>query len=559
MILDPAVRTAMPAYQSHRPDVALRRSDDPVVALGADVMGPALHAFSEWIAHEARALADKLGRPVRPLFLLRDSYLPFRCFDAMFPRFEARAVEFSRFVAVRAALHDREALAAYLHDHLDRLPLETLARQFMLEGPEWRQVMRRGTDAEQRAEFARLVLHPSLARRVVARSTKFADKLIGHLAAAGVQPGDAVMLVDIGYRGTVQELLTPVLEKRLGLSVAGRYLFLRETQLSGLDKSGMIDVRRHDTRTIHAMTVCVGVIEQLCNLSQGSTIDFDQDGAPIREALDIKATQSATRAAVQQACLEYVAAAGKAYHRPCPTDTLDNRVQAATAILARLMFLPSAAEVALFENFDQDINQGTHQTMRLLDSADATTGLRRHGPSYMNDVKRMYVPAEIQRHGLPLNLSLLSTMRFALDFRTADFETGGVPVSVILADATDHTLVDLDATPTTDGYYRILVPVGAGRMTAAIQIGRLWRHFQFDSAEFHSFDDMKSGRRDRGIAATVVPDALTQLAPGIYDATPEGMLIVAPPPVASEGPMLLSVVFRPLGWRDEAAVDRLAA
>jgi len=558
MILDPTVRAAQPTYQPHRPAVAMRRSDDPVVALGADVMGPSLHTFAEWIADEARTLAATIGKPVRPLFMLRDGYLPFRCFDAMFPDMGARAVELSRFVAVRASLHDREALTAYLHDQLDRLPIETLARQFMLEGPEWRQVLRRGTDAEQRAEFAKLVLHPGLARRIVARSTKFADKLIGHLAAAGVEPGDAVMLVDIGYRGTVQELLTPMLERRLGLTVAGRYLFLRETQLSGLDKRGMIDARRHDTRAVHAMAICVGVVEQLCNVSQGSTIDFDGQGAPIREDLDIKATQSATRSAVQQACLDYVATAGATFHRPCPTDTLDNRVKAATAILARLMFLPSTAEVALFEHFDQDINQGTQQTMRLLDADDATTGLRRHGPSYMNDVGRMYVPAEIQRHGLPLNLSLLSTMRLALDLKTTDFEAGGVDVPVILADATDHSLVDLAATPTSEGYYRILVPVGAGRLTAAIQVGRQWQHLQIDGAYFHTIADFQSGRRDRGIAAAVVADAMTQIAPDIYDATPEGMLIVTPPPVADPVPMVLSVVLRPLTWRN-ATVDGAVA
>lgn len=552
MILDPAARAAQPVYQSHRPDVAMRRNNDPVVALGADVMGPALHTFAEWVAEEAQTLAAQLGKPVRPLFLLRDGHLPFRCFDALFPEMEARAVEISRFVAVRASMHDRAALADYVHDQLDRLPLETLARQFMLEESEWRGAMRRATDAEQRAEFARLVLHPSIARRIVARSTKFADKLIAHLAAAGVQPDGAIMLVDIGYRGSVQELLTPMLQKRMGLSVAGRYLFLRETQLSGLDKRGMVDVRTHDTRTVHAMAVCVGVVEQLCNVSQGSTIDFDQNGDPVREALDIKATQSATRSAVQQACLDYVTTAGASFHRPCPTNTLDNRVRAATAILARLMFLPSSAEVTLFEDFDQDINQGTRQTARLLDTADATTGLRRHGPSYMNDVQRMYVPAEIQRHGLPLNLSLLSTMRLALDLKTSDFETGAISVPVILADATEHMQVDLPATPTADGYCRILIPVGTGRPTAAIQVGQRWRQLQFDAAHFHTLDDLKTGRRDRGIAAAVMTDAATQLAPDIYDLTPEGLIVIAPPAFAHREPMVLSVVLRPLRSRDDA-------
>ena len=95
-------------------------------------------------------------------------------------------------------------------------------------------------------------------------------------------------------------------------------------------------------------------------------------------------------------------------------------------------------------------------------------------------------------------------------------------------------------------------------MTAAIQVGQLWQHFQFDTAEFHSLDDLKTGRRDRALVATVVPDAVNQLAADIYDAAPQGMLIVAPPPVASDSPMVLSVVLRPLSWRDDAARGALS-
>ena len=510
MILDPTVRAAVPTYQFHRADVAMRHDDDPVIALGRDVMGPALHTFSSWIADEVASLSDRLGKPVRPLFLMRDGYLPFACFDAMFPELGAHAVELSRFVASRASLHNRDAVAEYVYDQLDKLPLETLARQLMLHGHEWQSVLRHKTDKAQRTAFARLALSPNLVRQIVARSARFADKLIAHLAATGVGPGNAVMLVDIGYKGTVQELLTPMLEDRLGLTVAGRYLFLRETQLSGLDKRGMIDVRTVDTRTVHALAVCVGVVEQLCNISQGSTIDFDAKGTPVRESLDIKATQSATRSIVQNACLDYINTAGTGTHRRAPSDTLANRVQASAGILARLMFLPSAAEVALFEDFDQDINQGTRQTARLLDAGDATIGLRRHGMSYMNDVTRMYVPAEIQRHGLPLNLSLFNTMRLALDLRTTDYETGGVSIAVILADATDQTLLDVTATPTADGYYRILVPVGAGRFTAAIPVGQMWEHVQVEDARFQRIEDLRKGRRGVGIAATVMTDAMVE-------------------------------------------------
>src|SRR3546814_2383046 len=93
----------------------------------------------------------------------------------------------------------------------------------------------------------------------------------------------------------------------------------------------------------------------------------------------------------------------------------------AGAILARLLFLPQAQEVAIFETFDHDVNLGTNDLVKLLDIEASAEGLRRRGLSYLNDVGRMYLPGELQAHGLPLNLSLFSVSRLGLDLRSSDF------------------------------------------------------------------------------------------------------------------------------------------
>src|SRR3546814_19175218 len=90
--------------------------------------------------------------------------------------------------------------------------------------------------------------------------------MMANLAAAGVTHGDAIMLVDIGYNGTVQNMLEPLFAARMNLTVAGRYLFLREESLSGRDKRGFIDVRHYDCRTVHALSNCVAGIETVCNI-----------------------------------------------------------------------------------------------------------------------------------------------------------------------------------------------------------------------------------------------------------------------------------------------------
>src|SRR3546814_16976316 len=104
--------------------------------------------------------------------------------------------------------------------------------------------------------------------------------MMAHLAAAGVTHGDAIMLVDIGYNGTVQNMLEPLFAARMNLTVAGRYLFLREESLSGRDKRGFLDVRPYDCRPVHALSNCVPVIEQVCHIAQAPTTDYTADDPP---------------------------------------------------------------------------------------------------------------------------------------------------------------------------------------------------------------------------------------------------------------------------------------
>lgn len=553
-LIDAAARVTRPVLQPHRAAVALRACDDPAFVLGHDVLGPAMHGFALWLKRELDEMAARLGRPVRPLFLMRDGFLPMQVFQALFPDAGAAPVELSRTVSVRASLTDDRALDEYLGEWLDRLSLAKLARQMMLFGREVAKPLALGDTPSGRRAFARAVREPQLRRRIAERAATFGDKLLAHLRTAGVERGDAVMLVDLGYNGTVQNLVTPLLEGRGGLAVAGRYLVLREGQCTGLDKRGMLDVRGYEHRTLHAVLSSIAVLEQMCNVTAGSTIDFAADGTPVREAGDAKAAQHAIRDSVQAACLAYVAGAGGGAVRPATSDDTEARVQAAAAALARLAFLPSADEVALLEAFHHDANMGSAQVEPLFDAERAAAGLRRHGLPYLDDAPCMYRPGELQRHGVPMMLSLFASARFALDLRATDFATGGVAVPVVLLGGAGGAVVEKIAYPTINGFYRLEVPVAPGQVPG-VQFGRSCEWLQVEEVSYLPLPGGKAPRRAQA-AATLV-DGMETLAEGLFRANPAGML-VAPPPAAAE-PMILAVVFRPVRWRREAAATARAA
>lgn len=556
VMIDPAARVSRPVHQPHRAAVSLRRCDDPAYALGHDVLGPVMRIFADWLKGELDDQAAALGRPVKPLFVMRDGWLPFRVFDALYPDAGAATVEISRFVAGRASIHDDDSLDRYLGEWLDKLPPHILARHLMLFENEVAPFAKlNGKPATQ--AFKAFLAKRDTRAKIVKRCGAFGERLIAHLTRAGVAPGDAVMLVDIGFNGTVQNIVTPVLRDRMGLAVSGRYLFLRETQRSGLDKRGMLDVARFDNRTLHGLSTAVVAVEQLCNVAQGSCVGFDVNGASVREQVDGKAAQSEVRDQAQTGALDFARDADAGVLRPAATDTLDARIGAAAATLTRLFFLPSAAEVALFGSFSFDANLGSHQATALIDTDASGRALRRHGVAFVNEGRRMFLAADLHRQGLPLTLASFAAHRFGLDLRMTDFEVGGIEVGVVLMTATEQLVQPMTAYPTCDGFYRLQVPIGPSRPAVAIQFGRLapWVEIEELAIERLVADGEAKGAR---VAVAPIVDAMEAMDDGLWRATPAGFALVQAPPQLN-GPLVMTAVFRPIGTRATAAAVRLAA
>jgi len=233
----------------------------------------------------------------------------------------------------------------------------------------------------------------------------------------------------------------------------------------------------------------------------------------------------------------------------------------AAASLARLLFLPTAAEVALFETFEHDVNLGTDDLFQLLDLDEAGRGLRRRGFFYLNGVQRVYLPGELQPHGLPLNLSLFNTNRFALDLRSSDFRSGGLKLPVILADDRGQTIVEVDAWPTHEGYYLAAIPIGAGRFAAGIQFGALCDWVQIEDVSFfpvQGFSPDKPTDSVDPIGAPAMPEGMSEEAPGLYRCTPGALMLVPPAAGLGREPHLIALTFRPLVLADRVALKKAA-
>lgn len=538
------------SHQPHRATLAAIEPQiaDPAEALGFSVIGPVLHGFNRWIAAETAALRAQHGGTVHQLFLMRDGHLPLLMHRAGGAD-SGHAIEISRFTATAASFTDEAAIRRYLQ-HETGTDLKTIAKQLLLPPAEISMVMKQLPVSDPGTAFVRAITTPSRMRRIVAASRSFADRLAAHVRAV-VNPakGDTLMLVDLGYNGSVQNDVEPVLRRLLDVQVAGRYLLLREQFQSGFDKKGLIDARHYDAHTLEALCGNVAVLEQICTAAQGSVVDYTPDGKSRRRENSIKGRQSAVRERIQQGCLRFEQAQRDTILRASAPDSAAMWRRCATSVLARLMFLPMAHELAAVSTFEHDVNLGGDQVVPLFDPAVAQRGLRQRGLFYMKGSERMYLPAELHGEGLALKLTLLAHKRFGLALKYADFIDQTIALPVIIADGREVTTCTITATPTHDGYYVAPIPIGDCRFSVGLQFGQLYEWVQVDSAVFMPTRDFLSETPRPGVEAPARPslEGMAQAAPQLFRCDDAFAFMMVPPPARrSEEQMMLAITFRPI-------------
>lgn len=554
-ILHPVRAGLATAHQPHRAALAAAEAKlaDPAEALGFTTLGPVLYGFDRWLEAEAEALRARHGGRVHAVFLMRDGYLPMRVHQARGG--VGQAIEISRFTATAANLTTEAAVERYLHMEIGG-DLGAVAQQLLLPPAEAASLVR---NHGRPAAFLAAVRAPQRMRRILRASQGFADRLVAHIRrAVDPAPGDTLMLVDLGYNGSVQNEVEPLLREALGVHVAGRYLLQREQSRTGFDKRGFIGHADYDAAALEALCANVAVLEQLCTAAQGSVVDYAADGSPIRRGNSIKAQQSAVRDSVQQGCLRFAREVEDAAlrARPAPHEAEMWR-RGAAGVLGRLMYTPLAPELAVLAEFEHDINLGVDHTVTLFDPDIARRGLRQRGLFYMKGSERMYLPAELHGEGLALKLSLLAHRRFGLPLKYADFVDQSVALPVIVADGNEVSTGSVTATPTHDGYYLAPIPIGDCRFSVGIQFGQLYDWLQVDSAVFMPVDRFLSDKQRPGrdeIAASPSLEGMEQAAPHLFRCENEfAFMMVPPPPRRDDRPMMLAIVFRPIAPRAPVA------
>lgn len=545
----PEVRYRDPLPSPYHAQFAAGAGDDAHDTFGYVAMGPILHAFAGFVLDEAQAVAAS-GRNVRLGFLLRDGYLPGKACAALAGETVGSELNISRFTAIAASLDSREKVVALLARMLGPDAMDALARQLLLPAELAERILRRARRAPvPTTEFATLVLHKDTLDTIMAASRAFRRRLVAHVRQrTGVQSGDVLMFVDLGYTGTAQTLLKDVLKQDLNVDLIGRYLIAEHATPGQSDRKGLIDSARHDGRIVQALTgQYIAGFEMLCTQDAPSTVGYDESGEPLFSRPALGAEQHAAVAAIQAGCLRFIAdvRALPARHRPVPA--AQERMQSVAIDLTRMLYFPSPLEVACMDSFQFDFNLGTDRKMALFDVEAGLRDMRRQGFGYMNaglDELRTNYAMELRQIDLSLSVQLFAQNRFGFAVKTAQASYRTETLQVLVTNAREHVTKELVARATHDGYFALDLPLGAG-FDIGLLFGRAYTWVQIDSVQLvegkkpHAATAMPAGQ-------SIVFDQMTQEDNGLFQVGEGGMMYLPGRAEYAARGTMCRVVFRPI-------------
>lgn len=529
--------------------------------IGYRSLGPVLYNFARFVALELNAL-KAAGRSLKLAFLLRDGFMPARACEPflgleLVP--ELAQINVSRFTAIAATMQSKSDVVQLLAGTLSKKSMPALLRQLLLTEPEARQLLeqaRRSRNEEM--AFTRLLLRDDTLKLIFKRSHAFRQRLVAHVKRrTGVEAGDTLVLVDLGYAGTVQNRLRDVFRAELGVDLFGLYLVSKHTAKGHSDRKGLIDGCDVDSRLITALTAYIGLFEMMCSKADPSTEDYTEQGDPVHAKGSPPGPQADLVEVIQTAALRFVndARATPERHRPQVSEPREWAQQAASDI-ARLVYFPSQDEIDCLASFEFEFNLGTDLMLPTASLATGVAEYRREGFALMNRDfagQRIGYPLEMRYMDIALSTTLLSQQRFGYGIKPSEASFRREVVSTLIATQTQHVLGTESAYATSDGFFSLHLPMSAG-FDLSVLWGQRHEWLQLDSIQRVALDNPGCGE-DLVLGEAVFLDGVEQVEGTLVKFAATGMMYFPACGLQDHAKYMIRVVFRPLLARDQAAQD----
>lgn len=552
--MNPETRSTQPLFQPFQAvfSSAKLSESSPETLIGYASLGQVMYTF-------ARFIHDEIATSNQPkiLFLMRDAYLPFLACEAYTGETIGHRVNISRFSAYAASFQTTENIDNYLVEVLESRRFREITQQLLLPDKVAEPIIKAVEKSQAPIpDFLRLIRRSDIQRIIFTKSADYRKRLLRHLEkTAGIKKGDTIMLVDLGYHGTVQRLLSSFFAEN-EIKVIGRYLISLHTSDHESNCSGLLDKNYCDNRALNTLVSYIALLEQLCTSNENSVIDYDKEGNAIYSDLKKSSIQQQQLSLIQSECLRFIRDAKQFYQNTSAKFPLNMLSKSVLAELTRMIFFPTDIELNYFQTLQFDFNLGTKDVMKMLDTEQGLKGLHRRGIFFIEKHSknmRMNYPAELRSAGFELTLALLMQKRLGLDIKLQDMLPRQDFLPATLMRGHERHAFTLEAHATYDGYYSAWTPVGAGDIQVAVAFGKNYEWVQIESAELIKMDAFIAQQEAENTVNAwecLSFDKMTEKSGNLFECLSASSAVVMSPNVKLEpAQYVLRLVYRPIARR----------
>lgn len=557
-IINPAIRTQYSLPQPFRGLLSISQINNAESLIGYATLGPIMFAFANFIYDEVNQLR-LAGKKPKVAFLMRDGHLPALASEALVGHEIGKRIHISRFASYAASFRTKADVDRYLLEVGKTNRYYDLAKQLLIPENMIIPLVKVVDQApDPRAEFIRLIHREDILKIIFTKSAEYRERLMRHLYnEIGLQAGDTLVLVDLGYYGTTQRRLAPVF-KDMGIEVLGRYLISLRVPDWQSNRKGLIDASWCDDQAMQTLVFYIILLEQLCTANENSVVNFDQYGNAIHSESGMDQKQHEKLIAIQSECIRFIKDAKMFFESVNTSISLQMLKRTAMGKLMRLLFFPAEVELAYLQDFQAEMNLGTQDLMRVFDAEQGLLGLRRRGMLYMEKPSkntRSNYPAELRVAGIEWVLSLISQHRFNLDISLKDMMLRKEPLQLNFIHGQEQHVTSIEAVSTHDGYYSAWIPT---KIKVEIVFGKNYHWLQIDSVELIEMNAfIKQGETQNTLNAwgCIVPQNMmekckTNVNGKLFECLSEtSALVFVPDPKLNAIESVCRIVFRPIMLR----------
>jgi FMN phosphatase YigB (HAD superfamily) len=564
-VLFPSMRAtqAVPSLFHGLQSQQLTREWKPNERVGYWAMGPIIYSFARFVLDAHRELTAT-AKPHKFAFLMRDGHLVKLACEAMSPDLNAGAVYLSRYTAVAVSFDSTERILRYAAKSAAPNTLHVVCDQ-MLMPPELKKkiLARAGKSANPVHEFRRLLGEAATTKIIMAQSKALRERLFNHLKrTVGLERGDTLVLVDLGYYGTIQNAIRDVFKRHFNVDVIGRYFASLDSPGSHLDREALVDSKWTDENVIETLIAHIGDFEQMCAISSGSVISYEMNGTPILAGLKKGNMQLDTTTTIQDACLAFVRDVEATNPIHLPKLTPEALRVTASIELARLVYLPEHEEIERGGESLFELNVGTEIAFDVVNVEKGIQGLRQRGPFYMRSIGKGFrtgYPSEMRYAGIDQAIFLMAIRRHRLNFTVDDTSYRKLDIPTLFVRGNETATQNVSARATFDGYYSVVLP--RTEFDTALMVGRELSWLQLESASTFPAELVDSAmefdrQRPLQTGSEIIYDGMAEREPGIFEITPNGLIYL--PAARDKTPQVTRLIFRPLAKAAAAQIAETA-